>query len=180
MLDENFTNLKINFVPICGVNDGDILKIVEIAKNNPFKVRFIELMPIGCAKNFCSVPTAEIFNLIEKNYGVLVPVEEKNYLCGSAKYFNLKNFIGQIGFIDALEYKFCGECNRIRLTAEGFLKPCLNFGTGLDVKNLLRSNCSDEKIFSAIEQMIYNKPREHLFNQKNNLRDKRKMYQVGG
>lgn len=180
LLAENFSNLKINCVPIRGVNDGDILKIVEMAKNNPIKVRFIELMPIGCAKNFSGVPTAEIFNLIEKNFGALIPVEEKNYLCGPAKYFKLQNFIGQIGFIDALEHKFCGDCNRIRLTAEGFLKPCLNFGIGLDVKNLLRSNCSDEKIFSAIEQTIYNKPREHLFNQKNNLRDERKMYQVGG
>lgn len=88
--------------------------------------------------------------------------------------------MGQIGFIDALEHKFCGECNRIRLTAEGFLKPCLNFGTGLDVRKILRSGCSDEEIFSAIGQTIYNKPREHLFNRQNFQRDDRKMYQVGG
>ena len=179
LLDLNFPNLKINCVPLRGVNESQILKIIALAKNYPVKVRFIELMPIGCAENFCGVPTSEIFNLIEKNFGSLAQVE-KNPLCGPAKYFKPKNFIGQIGFIDALEHKFCGDCNRIRLTAEGFLKPCLNFGTGLDVKNLLRSNCNDEEIFSAIEQTIYNKPREHLFNKKNNLRDGRKMYQVGG
>ena len=180
LLDAKFFQLKINCVPLRGVNEGDILKLVELAKDNPVKIRFIELMPIGCAKNFTGVPTAEIFNLIEKKFGSLAQVYENDSLCGPAKYFKLKNFVGQIGFIDALEHKFCGSCNRIRLTAEGFLKPCLNFGTGLDVKNLLRSNYGDEEIFSAIEQTIYNKPLEHLFNKKNNLRDARKMYQVGG
>lgn len=177
---ENFSNVKINCVAIRGFNDADILKLVELAKNNPVKVRFIELMPIGCAQNFTGVPTLEICALIEKSFGSLIPVTGKKSLCGPAKYFRGENFMGQIGFINALEHKFCGECNRIRLTAEGFLKPCLNFGTGLDVRKILRSGCSDEEIFSAIGQTIYNKPREHLFNRQNLQRDDRKMYQVGG
>ena len=66
------------------------------------------------------------------------------------------------------------------MTAEGFLKPCLNFGIGLDVKNLLRSGFEDEKILTEIKKIIYNKSREHFFNKKNKFEDKRKMYQVGG
>ena len=180
LIDANFLNIKINSVLIHGINDREILKLVELAKNNPIKIRFIELMPIGCAENFIGVPTSEIFKVIEENFGNMIPIDEKDQLHGPARYFKIENFIGQIGFIDALEHKFCNSCNRIRLTAEGFLKPCLNFGIGLDLRNLLRSNCDDQMILSAIQQTIYNKPREHLFNEINDLRDERKMYQVGG
>lgn len=82
LLAENFSNVKINCVAIRGVNDADILKLVELAKNNPVKVRFIELMPIGCARNFIGVPTSEICALIEKSFGSLIPVTEKNLCAG--------------------------------------------------------------------------------------------------
>ena len=177
LLEKNFP-VKINCVPIKNFNDGEILKIARLAEKNFIKVRFIELMPIGCAKNFQGVPTSEIFNSIEKNFGKLKPVEEKIFLNGPAKYFSIKNFVGQIGFIDAIEHKFCKNCNRIRLTAEGFLKPCLNFSTGLDVKSLLRNNFGEEKILREIEKIIYNKPTEHNFEK--NFGDARKMYQIGG
>ncbi|MBQ7630352.1 MAG: GTP 3',8-cyclase MoaA [Selenomonadaceae bacterium] len=174
-------NIKLNCVPLRGVNEGDILKLVELARENFIDVRFIELMPIGCAvdSKLQGIPTAEIFALIESHCGKLYPAE-KNFLQGPAEYFRAENFVGRIGFIDALEHKFCATCNRIRLTAEGFLKPCLNFGIGLDVKNLLRSNVGDEKILQAIEQTIFKKPREHFFNRVNELRDGRLMNQVGG
>lgn len=173
--------IKVNCVPLRGVNENDILKLAELARENFVDVRFIELMPIGCAvnSNLEGIPTAEIFLLLEKNFGKLYPVE-KNFLQGPAEYFRAKNFIGRIGFIDALEHKFCADCNRIRLTAEGFLKPCLNFATGLDVKKLLRTGVDDEKIFAAIEQTIYHKPREHFFNTTLKNFDERKMYQIGG
>ena len=182
LLDENFINLKINCVPIRGVNDGEILKIAELAKIYPVKIRFIELMPLGCAKNsdLRGVPTAEIFARLEENFGALIPAG-KNFLGGPARYFRLKDFRGQIGFIDALEHKFCGTCNRIRLTAEGFLKLCLNFGVGLDLRKLLRGGATDAEIYAAIERAILEKPREHLFNNSANKNfDSRKMYQVGG
>lgn len=178
LLKNNFP-VKINCVPIRGVNEENFLNLVELARENFIDVRFIELMPIGCAKNFQGVPTAEIFEMIEKNFGKLEPIQ-KNNLQGPSENFKIKNFKGRIGFIDAIEHKFCGNCNRIRLTAEGFLKPCLNFGIGLDVKNLLRSGVDDEKILSEIKKIIYNKPREHFFNKKNKFVDGRKMYQVGG
>ncbi|MBQ6296210.1 MAG: GTP 3',8-cyclase MoaA [Selenomonadaceae bacterium] len=170
--------LKINCVPLCGVNDGEILKLATLAKNNPIKVRFIELMPIGCAweSGLRGIPTAEIFSMLENNFGELLPIDKKNSLQGPAKYFQPKNFVGQIGFIDALEHKFCGSCNRIRLTAEGFLKTCLSFDTGLDVKNLLRSGENDDKILEKIREAIYCKPKEHFFDGATKFQ----MYQVGG
>ena len=170
--------IKINCVPLRGVNDREILELATLAEKNFIKVRFIELMPIGCAINsgLRGIPTAEIFSELEKKFGELIPVHKKNSLQGPAKYFQPKNFIGEIGFIDALEHKFCGECNRIRLTAEGFLKTCLSFDNGLDVRNLLRSGVADEKILAEIRETIYRKPREHNFGCSTNFQ----MYQVGG
>ncbi len=177
LLDKNLT-LKINCVPLRDVNDEEILKLATLAKNNPIKIRFIELMPIGCAweSGLRGIPTAEIFSMLKEYFGKLIPVPEKNSLQGPAKYFKPKNFIGEIGFIDALEHKFCANCNRIRLTAEGFLKTCLSFDTGLDVKNLLRSGANDDKILEKIRETIYRKPKEHFFDGATKFQ----MYQVGG
>ena len=177
MLDKNL-KLKINCVPLRGVNDREILKLAVLAKSNPIKIRFIELMPIGCAweSGLRGIPTAEIFSTLENNFGKLIPIDKKISLQGPAKYFKPKNFIGEIGFIDALEHKFCANCNRIRLTAEGFLKTCLSSDTGLDVKNLLRSSANDDKILEKIRGAIYLKPKEHFFDGATKFQ----MYQVGG
>ncbi len=182
LLKQNFKNLKINCVPLRGVNENELLKLANLARNNFIKVRFIELMPIGCAweSGLRGIPTAEIFSTLERNFGKLLPVYDKNPLKGPAKYFKLPNFIGEIGFIDAMEHKFCGNCNRIRLTAEGFLKTCLSFDLGLDVKKLLRSDANDDEISEKIREVVYNKPREHFFNDVNKFHDSRLMNQVGG
>ena len=185
LLDENFP-VKINCVPLRGVNDGEILKLAALAKDNFVKVRFIELMPIGCAgeSGLKGVATAETFSLLKSNFGELTPVREGNSLQGPAQYFAIKNFKGQIGFIDAMEHKFCGSCNRIRLTAEGFLKTCLSFDAGLDVRNLLRGGVGDAELAEKIRETIYRKPREHLWQL--GIRNEelginwRQMYQIGG
>lgn len=171
-------NLKLNCVPLRGVNDSELLTLAALAKGAPVKVRFIELMPIGCAwqSGLRGIPSAEIFTTLEKHFGKLIPVREKNSLQGPAQYFKPKNFAGQIGFIDALEHKFCAVCNRIRLTAEGFLKPCLSFDMGLDVKALLRSGVGEEELIEKIRETIYRKPREHCFGGSTKFQ----MYQIGG
>ena len=171
--------LKINCVPLRGVNDEELLQLAALAKDNPVKVRFIELMPIGCAESsgLQGIPTAEIFSTLEKHFGELIPVQEKNSLQGPAQYFKPKNFVGQIGFIDALEHKFCASCNRVRLTAEGFLKTCLSFDTGLDVKTLLRTD--DAELTEKIRETIYRKPREHRW-ELGIRNEELGMYRIGG
>lgn len=93
--------------------------------------------------------------------------------------------LGTVGFIDAIDHKFCSQCNRIRLTAEGFLKLCLQYDCGLDVRALLRSGADDEEIAAAIRNTIYmKKPEEHHFVMDKQdappEADKRRMSQVGG
>ena len=185
LIAENFP-VKINCVPLRGVNDAEILELAALAKNNFIRVRFIELMPIGCAENsgLKGISTAEIFSLLENNFGELIPIREKNSLQGPAQYFSIKNFKGQIGFIDAMEHKFCASCNRIRLTAEGFLKTCLSFDAGLDVRNLLRCGVSDDELLKRIRETIYRKPKEHrwqcVMRNAQCVMDWRQMYQIGG
>lgn len=182
LLEKNNFSVKINCVPLENINEKEILKIAALAKNNFISVRFIELMPIGCAYNsgLKKIPIADIFSTLENNFGELFPVHEKNILQGPAQYFRPKNFVGKIGFIAALENKFCAYCNRIRLTSEGFLKTCLSFDIGLDVKKILRAGIADDELLEKIRQTIYHKPREHFFADKSLSHDWRQMYQVGG
>ena len=177
-------NIKFNCVPIAGVNEEEIPALVALAREQVVKVRFIELMPIGCAYEvgYQGVAMAKVRSLIERAYGPLKPAGLKaGTVNGPAVYYRLAGFKGEVGFIDAMEHKFCASCNRVRLTAEGFLKLCLNAKTGLDIRQLLRSGISDDNLRLAVQQAIYHKPEEHFFDDKHNAaRDSRAMVQVGG
>ena len=180
LFDAGFKNVKLNCVPLRGVNEDNIIELAALAKNHDVKVRFIELMPFGCASQsgFIGMTSAEIISKLNAKFGELTPCVTSKILQGPARYFSIKNFVGQVGFIDALAHKFCGSCNRIRLTAEGFLKSCLCYDTGADLKKLLRAGAGDEELLSVIREAIYRKPLEHSFELATG--DARQMYQVGG
>ena len=182
LFNAGFGNVKLNCVPLRGVNEDNIVALTALAKDHNLKVRFIELMPFGCASRseFIGMTSAEIISKLENHFGELIPYAEEKFLQGPAKYFSIKNFVGHVGFIDALEHKFCGSCNRIRLTAEGFLKSCLCYDKSADMKKFLRSGASDEELLAVIRETIYRKPLEHSFEKISSSRDARQMYQVGG
>ena len=100
---------------------------------------------------------------------------------GPSVYVKFPGFKGRIGFISAISHKFCGECNRIRLTSEGFLKPCLQYESGTDIKGPLRRGQSDEELVMLIEDAIYRKPRSHHFEQAEGEGfEQRQMSKIGG
>lgn len=177
-------DVKFNCVPIAGVNEEELPDLVaRFTRERPWKFRFIELMPIGCAyeAGFTGVPMAEVRSRLEASFGPLRPVLPEHGVHGPAVYYQAAGFAGQIGFIDAMEHQFCSSCNRVRLTAEGFLKLCLNARTGVDLRHLLRSGMSDEELRQALQQAIYCKPQEHHFKAASyEEKDSRAMYQVGG
>lgn len=177
-------DVKFNCVPIAGVNEEELPDLVaRFTRERPWKFRFIELMPIGCAyeAGFTGVPMAEVRSQLEASFGPLRPVLPEHGVHGPAVYYQAAGFSGQIGFIDAMEHQFCSSCNRVRLTAEGFLKLCLNARTGVDLRHLLRSGMSDEELRQALQQAIYCKPQEHHFKAASyEEKDSRAMYQVGG
>lgn len=184
LAQEEGLKVKINCVPCVELNENDIVKLAALARWNDVDVRYIELMPLGCGKNFHGISTDEILEKLEAEYGRALPVAET---CGKgpAKYYEFEHFMGRIGFISPMSHKFCSECNRVRLTAEGRLKLCLHYNTGIELKPLLRGGYSDEEIRAAIVEAVHKKPKAHNFAQESLDKtvtdsDSRRMVQIGG
>lgn len=171
--------VKLNTVMIKGMNDDEILDFVSLTLDKNIDVRFIELMPIGVGSKFKGISNEEILNLINKNYKDIEEVKRSD-IGGPATYIKLKNGKGKIGFISAISNCFCEDCNRIRLTSEGFLKQCLHFNYGIDLRILLRSGASEAEILNVIKDNIYNKPEKHLFMKKSEDKELKFMNQIGG
>lgn len=175
-----YQNLKINCVPIAQFNKKELVKLAAQARDYPMAVRFIELMPIGLAQAYTAVSKEEIMDMLTEAFGPMTPYAG-TLGNGPAEYYSLPDFKGHIGFIGAIHNKFCGQCNRIRLTSNGFLKLCLNQNKGGDLLPLIRGNASDEELTEAMRNIIYQKPAAHHFYEDDQQdTDSRQMYQVGG
>lgn len=174
-------NVKINCVPCLELNGDDLESMALLAKNEEIDVRFIELMPVGCGKIFHGIPSDEVLDRLSRRFGKPVPCMEKRGN-GPAMYYDFDGFCGKIGVISPMSHKFCTTCNRVRLTAEGQLKLCLHFNSGIDLKPLLRQGAGDDEIKTVICKAMMNKPVSHDF--ENTLggseNDTRKMVQIGG
>lgn len=178
---EQGMRLKINCVPCRELNEQDVAELAGLAQTAPMDVRFIELMPLGCGRQFHGIPSDEILQRLEEAYGTAQAVEEKRG-GGPAKYYTFVGFAGRVGFISPLSHKFCSSCNRVRLTAEGRLKLCLHYNCGLELKPLLRQGASREQLKEAIAKALERKPREHDFAHPETAADAdtKKMVQIGG
>jgi len=161
LLEKNIP-VKLNSVIVRSFNEEEILPLAALAKDRNIAVRFIELMPLGSASALKPVSGGEIASLLEKAYGVLTPFNGVSGN-GPAVYYSIPAFAGKIGFINAITHGFCETCNRLRLTSEGFLKPCLSYDMGLDLRELLRSGVSDGELKQAITGISARKPRNHTF-----------------
>lgn len=177
---ENGMKVKINCVACRQFNEDELEDIAAIAKDRPVDVRFIELMPIGCGKIYEGIPSDEIRSRLEQRFGKNVAVTKTDGN-GPANYVCFEGFQGKIGFISPMSHKFCSECNRIRLTAEGRLKLCLHYDYGVELKEFLRNdNINNEEIKKMILEAVLKKPQSHHFENENEKADERKMYQIGG
>ncbi|MDO4483292.1 MAG: GTP 3',8-cyclase MoaA [Clostridia bacterium] len=171
--------VKLNAVPIRGYNEKELVQLAQLAKDNPVYVRFIELMPVGCGANLSPIPSDEILQLMQSAFGPLTQDSEQHGF-GPAVYVKPQGFSGSIGVISAMSHEFCDRCNRVRLTAEGFLKLCLNHAAGLDLRTMLRSGASEDDIRTAMADAINRKPQRHGFLEEIDDRDKRRMNEIGG
>ena len=154
--------VKINCVPLSNMQAADLLAMLELVKNRNIPLRFIELMPLSCNSELQGL-SGEAIREMFGEAGIKL-LEEKALLGnGPAVYYRAEGYAGAIGFIEPLHNKFCHSCNRIRLTASGLLKPCLYAKETFDLKALLRSDASDEKIIEVLRQAIYAKPQGHAF-----------------
>ena len=171
--------VKLNTVIVNDINKDEIIDFVNLTKEKNIDVRFIELMPIGVAINYKGATNEEVLKIISENYSDYEEVA-RSKSGGPASYIKLKDAKGKIGFISAISNCFCEECNRIRLTPEGFLKQCLHFDYGIDLKSKLRAGISDEELRKLIYDNIYEKPEKHLFLDKSDHKEIKFMNQIGG
>ena len=176
---ESSLPVKLNCVPQAGVNEGELETLAALAKDNALQVRFIEMMPIGCGAGLPCLSGPELLARLARRWPQLRPVSGAAFGDGPAVYYTAPGWQGSVGFIAAVHGKFCGSCNRVRLTSQGFLRPCLASETGTDLRALLRGGASDEQLLQAIREAVFEKPREHHFEDRS-MPATRGMYQIGG
>ena len=171
--------VKLNCVPQAGVNEGELEDLAALAENRPLQVRFIEMMPIGYGAAMPCISGPELRQRFARRWPELQPLTEAAFGDGPAVYYTVPGWQGSIGFIAAVHGKFCASCNRVRLTSQGFLRPCLASEAGCDLRALLRSGADDTQLLAAIRETIWAKPREHHF-EDSSMPTTRGMYRIGG
>lgn len=180
-LDAGLHPVKLNTVVMRGFNDDEVVALARLTLNRPLHVRFIEVMPIGAKNSWTSgrfVPTEEIMAQISSKLGTLIPAKMSEG-DGPAKYYQLKDAKGTIGFITSMSEHFCQNCNRLRLTSTGALRPCLYDSREIDLKTPLRAGAGLKELADLFMDAVALKPdRHHMLE---GWRDKsRVMSQIGG
>jgi cyclic pyranopterin phosphate synthase len=180
-IEAGFDQIKINAVLMRARNEDQIIPLIEFAAARNLLLRFIELMPVSTTEvltesNFMSV--AEAKRLVESAYGSLIP-ETEFRTNGPATYYQIPGRPQRIGFIGAMtNLHFCENCNKLRLTCDGKLRPCLGSYLEFDIMGPLRKGASDEQLRQFFMAVVERKPREHDF--RNNYEPNRKMIAIGG
>ena len=179
-IKEGFSPVKLNVVIINGTNEKEILDFARLTLKFPLVVRFIEYMPAGENpwNHELVYPNSQIKEQIQE-LGALIPLQkEKND--GPAIRYQLKNSLGEIGFINPISSHFCHLCNRIRLTADGHLRPCLFHDEEIDLKPSLRNGCDDEKLRELLRSALEKKPKQHQIQETHFKKCQRTMGAIGG
>ena len=172
--------VKINMIPVSGINDDEIEDFARLTRYTSYHVRFIEFMPIGPRRRWAEkqyVPLREIMERVSV-VSPITPVRVRK--AGPARYYRYEHAKGVIGFISSVTNHFCGSCNRLRLSCEGKLRPCLFSETTVDLKSALRSDASDEEIENLLRLAVQIKPEGHSLNSRSFARPSTSMSTIGG
>ncbi len=179
-IEAGLTPVKINSVIIKGLNDSaeQITALAGMSIHLPLTVRFIEYCPTGKYTKPASdyLPNSEVRAVIERKYGPLFSVIE-GHNHGPALNFKVKDSAGAIGFISGRSSTFCCSCNRLRLTSNGKLMPCLYSAHTYDLKKLIRSGASEKAILDLLKRIISEKGN---YTKLNSLKEDFSMCKVGG
>jgi cyclic pyranopterin phosphate synthase len=177
-----FSPVKINMVPVRGVNDDEAVDFARLTLERDVHVRFIELMPIGSRDRRTAascVPAAEIRAAIERELGELGPATQATGV-GPSRNFRLAGGRGVIGFISPITKHFCDSCRRLRLTADGKVRPCLLSDTEIDVRTPLRGGCGDAELEKLLRLALEIKPERHYLAETSGGCCERAMSRIGG
>jgi cyclic pyranopterin phosphate synthase len=179
-LQLGFNPVKINVVALKQVNGDEWVNFARLTREYPLDVRFIELMPVGPSWQMAGqdfVSCQEVQDQIEAEFGKLLSARKVTG-SGPAQYFELPEAKGTIGFIHAMSSHFCSSCNRLRLTADGKLRPCLHDQHEVDLIDLIRSGASDTELQKQFRQALLLKPAN--YHEATGAVSGRAMAQIGG
>ncbi len=160
--EAGFHPIKLNMVVMKGMNDDEVADMARLSLRFPFHIRFIEYMPIGLTNHtvpFTHISNAEVKKSLEK-VGNLIQVP-RGLMDGPTVRYAFENAPGEIGFISPLTNHFCQTCNRLRLTANGTLRPCLLSDKEVDIKGSLRDGASDRELARIFLKTAHKKPHNH-------------------
>jgi len=180
-ISAGFDQIKLNTVLMRGRNEDQLIPLVEFAGARDLILRFIEMMPVSTIdvldkNNFISVLEAK--RLIESLYGCLIP-EAEFRTNGPAAYYQIPGRKQRIGFIGAMtNLHFCESCNKLRLTCDGKLRPCLGSYLEFDIMQPLRAGATDAELKEFFLNVVDRKPEQHDF--RDNYQPNRKMIAIGG
>ena len=182
--EAGFDPIKINVVAIKGFNGEEVQEFARLTLLKPYQVRFIEFMPIGHRAIWEESKVMTEGEIIEKisTLGELIPVERggQGAQAGPARLYRLPGAKGILGFISPLSNHFCGSCNRLRLTADGKIRPCLFSETEIDLKTPLRTGCDDAELSRLISIALSVKPEGHSIADGVKGKYRRTMSRIGG
>ncbi|MBU4259100.1 MAG: GTP 3',8-cyclase MoaA [Proteobacteria bacterium] len=176
-----FSPIKINVVAIRGLNDDEFPRLAELSVKKPYHVRFIEYMSIGHDSQWKPekyISSDEIKSKL-KCIGPLHRIPRATH-DGPAERYRFESARGEIGFISVLSHRFCPTCNRLRLTADGKLRPCLFADNEVDVKTPIRNRCTRQDLKELFRKTIAKKPRQHHTKIPDSRDCLRPMYAIGG
>jgi GTP 3',8-cyclase len=185
--EAGFDPIKINVVAIKGVNEEEVLEFARMTLLKPYHVRFIEFMPIGHHLMWEDSKVMTEGEIMEKisALGELIPEKQgergsRGAKAGPARLYRLPGAKGIVGFISPLSNHFCGSCNRLRLTADGKIRPCLFSETEIDLKAPLRTGCDDAELSRLISVALSVKPKGHSVADGVKYECRRTMSRIGG
>ncbi|KAJ3908944.1 molybdenum cofactor biosynthesis prote [Lentinula edodes] len=154
--------VKLNVVVVKGLNDNEVLDFVEMTKDRPISVRFIEFMPFTGNKwdKFKMVPSSDLLRVISaKHLGLERMADETNV---TARSWKIPGYQGEFGFISSMSDHFCSACNRLRITADGQIKVCLFDAKEVSLRDEIRTGASDFEILRLIGRAVHGKEEKHL------------------
>lgn len=176
-----FRSIRLNCVLMKNQTEHEMVPLIEYAYEKGLLLRFIELMPVSTQEvlsegSFLSTNAAK--QIVEQHYGPLTPLPDFK-TNGPASYYAIPGTEQKIGFIGAMtNLHFCESCNKLRLTSDGKLRPCLGSYLEFDLKEQLRSGCTDEALEDFMHDVVARKPKEHDF--RHNYQPNRRMIAIGG
>lgn len=180
-IDAGFESIRLNCVLMKNQTEREFVPLIDYARNKGALLRFIELMPVSTQEvlkedRFLSVGVA--LKMVEEHFGKLTPLPDFK-TNGPATYYEIASTGQKIGFIGAMtNLHFCENCNKLRLTSDGKLRPCLGSFLEFDLKSVLRNGCSDSELADFIRSVVARKPKEHDF--RDNYQPNRRMIAIGG